>query len=60
MAIVTPIDRPKSVRNRCVIDVFGGAFVLCCFVEFSVGVGTEPEARGIFNPDNVYQTILPF
>ena len=27
MAIVTPADRPKSVRNRCVIEVFGG--VLC-------------------------------
>ena len=27
MAIVTPADRPKSVRNRCLIEVFGG--VLC-------------------------------
>ena len=27
MAIVTPADRPKSIRNRCVIEVFGG--VLC-------------------------------
>ena len=27
MAVVTPADRPKSVRNRCVIEVFGG--VLC-------------------------------
>ena len=27
VAIVTPADRPKSVRNRCVIEVFGG--VLC-------------------------------
>ena len=27
MAIVTPADRPKSVHNRCVIEVFGG--VLC-------------------------------
>ena len=27
MAIITPADRPKSVRNRCVIEVFGG--VLC-------------------------------
>ena len=27
MAIATPADRPKSVRNRCVIEVFGG--VLC-------------------------------
>ena len=27
MAIATPADRPKSVRNRCVIEVFCG--VLC-------------------------------
>ena len=40
MAIVTPADRPKWVRNRCVIEVFGG--VLCVvtlpFLDFSVGV----------------------
>ena len=30
---LTPTDRPKSVRNRCVIEVFG------CFLDFSVGVG---------------------
>ena len=40
MAIVIPTDRPKSVRNRCVIEVFGGVFVLSrCFLDFSVGVG---------------------
>ena len=26
MAAVTPTDRPKSVRNCCVIKVFGGVF----------------------------------
>ena len=30
---VTPTDRPKSVRNCCVIEVFGGVF-LCCHVAF--------------------------
>ena len=39
MAIVAPADRPKSVRNRCVIEVFGGVFVSRCFLDFSVGVG---------------------
>ena len=40
MVIVTPTDRPKSDRNRCVIEVFGGVFVLSgCFLDFSVGVG---------------------
>ena len=38
---VTPTDRPKSVRNRCVIEVFGGVFMLLPgFLDFSVGVGT--------------------
>ena len=40
VAIVTPTDRRKSVRNRCVIEVFGGVIVLSrCFLDFSVGVG---------------------
>ena len=40
VAIVTPTDRPKSVRNRCLIEVFGGIVVLSrCFLDFSVGVG---------------------
>ena len=40
MAIVTPTDRRESVRDRCVIEVFGGVFVLSrCFLDFSVGVG---------------------
>ena len=41
MAIVTPTDRPKSVHNRGVIEVFGG--VLCyhvAFLDFSVSLGT--------------------
>ena len=39
MAFITPTDRPKSVRNRCVIEVIGGVFVLShCFLDFFVGV----------------------
>ena len=39
MAIVITTDRPKSVRNRCVIEIFGGVFVLSlCFLDFFVGV----------------------
>ena len=38
--LVTPTDRPKSVRNRCVIEVFGIVCVCCPLVfEFSVGIG---------------------
>ena len=32
VAIVTQTDRPKSVRNRCVVEVFGGVCV--CQVAF--------------------------
>ena len=40
MTDITPTDRPKSFRNRCVIKVFGGAFMSSrCFLDFSVGVG---------------------
>ena len=40
MAVVTATDRSMSVRNHCVIEVFGCVFVLSlCFREFSVGIG---------------------
>ena len=39
MTGVTLTDRPTSVHIRCVIEVFGGVFVLSrCFLDFSVGV----------------------
>ena len=37
MAIINPTGRLTSVRKRCVIEVFGGVFVLSRFF-FSVGV----------------------
>ena len=40
MTVVTPSDRPKSVRNRCVIEHFGDVFVLsCCLFDISDGIG---------------------
>ena len=40
MTAVTPTDHPMSVTNRCVIEVFGGVFMLSrCFLDISVGVG---------------------
>ena len=39
MTVVTPADRPKSVRNRNVIELFGDVFVLsCCSFDISVGI----------------------
>ena len=40
MAVVTLTDRPRSVRNRCVIEGLMTFFVLSrCFLDFAVGVG---------------------
>ena len=41
VTIVTPTNRPKSVRKSCLIEVFGGVFVLSrCVLDLSVvGVG---------------------
>ena len=39
MTVATPSDRPKSVRNRCVIELFGDVFVLsCCPFHIAVGI----------------------
>ena len=40
MAVVTPTDRPKSVRNRCLIELLVALFVLSlCPFDISVGLG---------------------
>ena len=40
LSVVTSTDRPNSVRNRCVIELFVALFVLSlCLFDFSVGVG---------------------
>ena len=40
VAVVTPTDRLKSVRNRCLIELFVALFVLSlCPFDISVGVG---------------------
>ena len=40
VAVVTPTDRPKSVQNYCVIELFVALFVLSlCLFDISIGVG---------------------
>ena len=40
VAVVIPNDRPKSVRNRCLIELFVALFVLSlCPFDIPVGVG---------------------
>ena len=45
MAIVTPTDRPESVRNRCVIEVL--VLSLCCLFTslFTDGIGAFAIGR---------------
>ena len=38
VAVVTPTDRPKSVHNRCVIELFMALFVLSLY-PFDIYVG---------------------
>ena len=40
VTVITPTDRPKSVHNHCVIELFGDMFVLSrCPFDMSVGIG---------------------
>ena len=58
----------KSVRNRCVIKVFGGVYMLSrCFLNFSVGVGAFVIGLSqisffsyfqMYKKTNRYETIL--
>ena len=45
MTVVTPTDCPRPVRSRCVINGFGGVFVLSidCF-EFSIGISNSARS----------------
>ena len=48
MVVVTPTDPPKSVRNRRVIEGFGGGFVMSrWFLDFSVDVGDFVTGRSL-------------
>ena len=40
MAVVTPTDRPKSIRNRCLIELFCGVVCVVTFNRFSVVIHT--------------------
>ena len=49
MTVVTPSDRPKSVRYRFVIKLFGGVFVLsCCPFDISVCWYKGPDPHPVW------------
>ena len=45
VVVVTPTDRPKSVRHRCVIKLFGGIFVSSLGL-FDISVDTRAFVFG--------------
>ena len=47
VAVVTPTDRPKSVRNRCVIEVFGGGVFCVDTLRFGISVGVGVFVKGL-------------
>ena len=50
MAVVTPTYRPKSVRNRCVIEFFVALFVLTlCPFDISVVIGLSQSYKFSFS-----------
>ena len=65
MAIVTPTDRPRLVRNHCVIEVFGGVFVLA-YLDFYVSVGAFVKGLSqissffsLFSPGSLMRVLYP-
>ena len=38
VAVATPTDCPKSVHNRCIIEPFGGVFILLSLCLFDISV----------------------
>ena len=48
VAIVTPTDRPKSVRNCCVIELFGNvSHLLLSFFPFDISAGVGAFVIGL-------------
>ena len=66
VVVVTPTDRPKSVRNRSLIDFFVALFVLSlCPFDISVGegafvIGLSQISSFLSSNPNHRQTVLPY
>ena len=68
MTAVTPTDRPKSVRNLCVIKVFGGVFYVvtlpfvffCGVGAFFIGLSLISSFFLLLIGNNNEETILKF
>ena len=47
VAVVTPTDRPKSVRNRCLIELFCGVVCVVSLCPFNISVGVGALVIGL-------------
>ena len=47
VAVVTPTDRPKSVRNRCLIELFCGVVCVVTLPLFDISVGVGAFVIGL-------------
>ena len=59
LAVVTPTDRPKSARNRCVIELFVALFVLS-LCPFSISVATGVFVIGLSQISSFFSQSLSF
>ena len=44
VAVATPTDRPKSIHNRCVIELFGGVFIILSLCLFDIWFSVDKVA----------------
>ena len=58
ISVITQTDLPKSVRKRCVIDVFGGIVVLKCYF-LNVFVGERTFFIGLSQISLIFSCRLP-
>ena len=56
MVVVTPTDRPQSICNRYVIEVFGGVFVLPLRFFLWVFLSCKTESDFLFSRDKINHT----
>ena len=56
MTVVTSTDRPQSVRNRCVIEVFDAVFLLSLAFHFLMVLGQIINYFPRFQWQNVFNT----
>ena len=58
MTAVTPSDRHKSVRNRCVIEIFGDVRLCFIMLPFNISVGIRAFVIGLSQISSFFSLAL--